>query len=125
MTNDIKSQVLSIVRDIEQGRQCESCTECGADLGKSSFCPACEASNPDILSGFDYIADVLDINWILDSNREFKGARLLVAFGGPNIWIDTAKQTVEGHWWGDSYTASYSRDEMDIEDACSEWFNCC
>jgi hypothetical protein len=125
MTNDIKSQVLSIVRDIEQGRQCESCTECGADLGKSSFCPECEASNPDFLSGFDYIADVLDINWILDSNREFKGARLLVAFGGPNIWIDTAKQTVEGHWWGDSYTASYSRDEMDIEGACSELFGCC
>lgn len=124
MTNDIKSQVLSIVRDIEQGRQCESCTECGADLGKSSFCPECEAGNPDTLSGFDYIADVLDINWILDSNRAFKGARLLVAFGGPNIWIDTAKQTVEGHWWGDSYTASYSRDEMDIEGACSEWFGC-
>ena len=124
MTNDIKSQVLSIVRDIEQGRQCESCTECGADLGKSSFCPECEASNPDSLSGFDYIADVLDINWVLDSNRELKGARLLVAFGGPNIWIDTAKQTVEGHWWGDSYTASYSHDEMGVEDACEELFNC-
>ena len=111
MTNDIKSQVLSIVHDIEQGRQCESC-------------PECEASNPDFLSGFDYIADVLDINWILDSNRELKGARLLVAFGGPNIWIDTAKQTVEGHWWGDSYTASYSHDEMGVEDACEELFNC-
>ena len=124
MTNDIKSQVLSIIRDIEQGRQCESCTECGADLGKSSFCPECEASNPDTLSGFDYIAGVLDVDWILDSNREFKGARLLVAFGGPNIWIDTAKQTVEGHWWGDSYTASYSHDEMGVEDACEELFNC-
>ena len=124
MSNEIKSHVLSIINDIENGRQCESCTECGADLGKSSFCPECEARNPDTLSGFDYISDVLDINWILDSNREFKGARLLVAFGGPNIWIDTDKQTVEGHWWGDSFTASYSRDEMDIEGACSELFNC-
>ena len=124
MANEIKSHVLSIVADLEQGRQCESCTECGADLGKSSFCPECEARNPDFLSGFDYIADVLDVNWLLDSKREFKGARLLVTFGGPNIWIDTAKQTVEGHWWGDSFTASYARDEMDIEGACSEWFGC-
>jgi len=124
MTHSVKSHVLSIIADIENGTQCESCTECGADLGKSSFCPECEMRNPDILSGFDYIADVLDINWILDSNREFKGARLLVAFGGPNIWIDTSKQTVEGHWWGESFTSSYSRDEMDIEGACSELFNC-
>lgn len=124
MTHEIKAHVQSIINDIENGRQCESCTECGADLGKSSFCPECAVRNPDTLSGFDYISDALDVDWILDSKREFKGARLLVAFGGPNIWIDTAKQTVEGHWWGDSFTASYSRDEMDIEGACSEWFNC-
>ena len=124
MTNSIQSQVLSIVADLENGARCESCTECGADLGKSSFCPECEAHNPDTLSGFDYIADVLDINWILDSNREFKGARILVAFGGPNIWIDTDKQTVEGTWWNESFTASYSNDEMDIEGACAEVFGC-
>tara|TARA_R110002153_G_scaffold158253_1_gene310328 strand:- start:161 stop:541 length:381 start_codon:yes stop_codon:yes gene_type:complete len=125
MTNEIKSHVLSIVADIEQGRQCESCTECGADLHEgNNTCPECEHENCETLSGFDYVADVLDVNWLLDSKREFKGARLLVTFGGPNIWIDTAKKTVEGHWWGDSYTASYSRDEMDIEGACAEWFGC-
>lgn len=124
MTNSIQSQVLSIVADLENGARCESCTECGADLGKSSFCPECEAHNPDTLSGFDYIADALDINWILDSNREFKGARILVAFGGPNIWIDTYTQTVEGTWWTESFRASYTNDEMDIEGACAELFEC-
>lgn len=124
MTNDIKSHVLSIITDIEQGRQCESCIECVADLNDETTCPECGHDNPDILSGFDYISDVLDVNWILDSNREFKGARLLVAFGGPNIWINTDTQTVEGHCWGDSFTASYNSDAMDIEGACSEWFNC-
>lgn len=33
--------------------------------------------------------DVLDVEWILTSDKELKGARLLVAFGGLNIWIDT------------------------------------
>lgn len=125
MANEIKSHVLSIVDDLEQGRPCESCTECGADLHEDSpTCPECEHENCATLSGFDYITDVLDVNWLLDSKREFKGARLLVAFGGPNIWIDTAKQTVEGHWWGDSFTASYARDGMDIQGACAEWFDC-
>ena len=124
MTHSVKSHVLSIITDIEQGKQCESCTECGATLGKSSLCPECETHNPDILSGFDYISDVLDVNWVLDSNREFKGARLLVAFGGPNIWINTDTQTVGGHWWGESFTSSYNHDEMDIEGACDEWFGC-
>ena len=124
MTNSIQSQVLSIVADIENGARCESCTECGADLGDSAFCPECEAHNPDTLSGFDYIADALDINWILYNNREFKGARILVAFGGPNIWIDTVKQTVEGTWWNESFTASYINDAMGIEDACAEVFGC-
>lgn len=125
MSNEIKSHVLSIITDIECGLQSDSCADCGADLHNKTDCPECDSTNLDVpMSGLDYISDVLDINWILDSNREFKGARLLVAFGGPNIWIDTDKQTVEGHWWGDSFTASYSRDEMDIEGACSELFNC-
>ena len=87
-------------------------------------CIDCGHENSEFLSGFDYVSDALDVDWILEQRSEFKGARLLVAFGGPNIWIDTAKQTVEGHWGGDSFTASYLRDEMDIECACSEWFNC-
>jgi hypothetical protein len=125
MTNDIKSQVLSIVRDIEQGRDCESCTECGADLHDRMNCPECEHENDETISGFDYVSNVLDVNWVLDSNHEFKGARLLVAFGGPNIWVDTSTNTVTGGWWGDSYSATYSRDEMDIEGACADWFGCC
>ena len=122
MTQDIKSQVLSIVKDIELGMKYEECPDCGSTNFDEHN--DCECGNHMTLHGFDYISDVLDVNWVLDHNREFKGARLLVAFGGPNIWIDTTKQTVEGHWWGDSFTASYSRDEMDIEGACSEWFSC-
>lgn len=124
MTNDIKSQVLSIVRDIEQGRQCESCTECGADLHDTNTCPECEHENCDTISGFDYILTALDFNYILNSDRTYKGAHLLVAFGGPNIWVDTSTKTVTGGWWGDSYSATYSMDEMDIDGACEELFGC-
>jgi len=74
------------------------------------------------MNGFEYVSDVLDVDWVLDQNRGFKGARLLVAFGGPNIWVNTDRQTVEGYWWGNSFTASYNRDAMDVNHACAEWF---
>ena len=122
MPDDVKAQVLSIVADLENGRPCESCTDCGADLNDETTCPECEAENPETMNGFEYVSDVLDVDWVLDQNRGFKGARLLVAFGGPNIWVNTDRQTVEGYWLGNSFTASYNRDAMDVNHACAEWF---
>ena len=110
---EIKEQVLSIINTIENGHESE-----GLDYYDGQY------EEGEIISGLDYISDALDVNWILNSEREFKGARLLVAFGGPNIWINTDSQTVEGFWWGDSFTASYSRDAMGIQGACDMWFNC-
>lgn len=74
-------------------------------------------------SAFDYLQDALDIEYIVNSKSEYLGARVLVAFGGPNIWINTRTNTVEGHWWGDSATASFT-DSIGLQDALEELFNC-
>jgi len=76
----------------------------------------------DIVTGFDYICDALDIEYRVSNTRTFIGAHVLVAFGGPNIWINTQTDTVEGHWWGDSYSASYT-DTMNIGDAAEELYS--
>ena len=107
---EIKDQVLSIIKDIENGYR--------AEYSDGNY------EEGEIVSAFDYLEGVLDINYILDSNREYKGARILVAFGGPNIWIDTDKQVVEGYWWGDSFTASYHDDVMGINEALEEIWRC-
>jgi|TARA_R110002124_G_scaffold136598_1_gene299488 hypothetical protein len=122
MTNDIKSQVLSIVKDIELGMKYEECPDCGSTNFDEHN--DCECGNHMMLSGFDYISDVLDFNYVINSDRTYRGTRLLVAFGGPNIWVDTSTNTVTGGWWGDSYSATYSRDAMDIDGACEELFGC-
>ena len=91
-----------------------------------------QLENPDLIewadeneqSAFDYLQDALDIQYIVDSKKEYIGARILVAFGGPNIWINTQSKQVEGYWWQDKYTASYRRDELGLDEACSELFNC-
>ena len=73
---------------------------------------------------FDYLSDALDFEWVLASDKKtLLGARILVAFGGPNIWINTRTKTVEGHWWGESATVSYE-DSIGLEDALETIFHC-
>ena len=77
-----------------------------------------------LMSGFDYLSDVYDIEYIVNSEGEFKSARILVAFGGPNIWIDFQKNSVELYWGGDRATAHFSDDPMGVEEALKELWEC-
>ena len=38
---------------------------------------------------FDYFNDFLDIDYIVDREKQFEGARIIVTCGGPNIFIDS------------------------------------
>ena len=82
-----------------------------------------DIENEGEFSAYDYLSDVLDINWILNNDRTYKGARVLVAFGGPNVWIDTNLGQVEGYWRGDSFIKSFS-DNVGLDDALEDLFNC-
>ena len=82
-----------------------------------------ENEDGETLSAFDYLQDALDIEYVVNSKGEYLGARVLVAFGGPNIWIDTRRGRVDGYWWSESASASF-RDEMGLDDALSELWNC-
>lgn len=76
------------------------------------------------MTSYDYLSDVLDINWILNSDRTYKAAKVLVAFGGPNIWINTEKQQVEGYWWGSQSIIPYNQDSIGLDETLEEIFNC-
>jgi hypothetical protein len=75
------------------------------------------------MSAYDYLSDVLDIEYTVNGRGEYLGARVLVAFGGPNIWINTRTKTIEGYWWGDKAFADYE-DSMGLDDALEEFWNC-
>jgi hypothetical protein len=77
----------------------------------------------EVMSAFDYLADALDIEYIVNSKGEYLGARVLVAFGGPNIWVNTRTGIVEGAWWGDRADASFT-DNIGLDDALSELWAC-
>jgi hypothetical protein len=80
-------------------------------------------SDGEPLSAFDYLQDALDIEYIVNSKKEYLGARVLVAFGGPNIWVNTRTKTIEGYWWADKATASFE-DGIGLDDALEELYNC-
>ena len=80
-------------------------------------------SDHDMPNPHDYMADALDIEYIVSSSHEYLGARILVAFGGPNIWINTRTNTVEGYWWGSEAFAHFD-DELGLDDYITELYEC-
>lgn len=75
------------------------------------------------INAFDYLSEALDIEYTLNSSRECIGGRILVAFGGPNIWIDTRTSTVDGYWYGERAKEVFD-DCIGLNDALIELFNC-
>jgi len=74
-------------------------------------------------TAMDYVSEALDIEYIIGSDSSYRGAMLLVAFGGPNVWVDTKRNTVEGYWWGSEYIEKYD-DNLGLDDACEELWEC-
>lgn len=75
------------------------------------------------MSAMDYIFEALDIEYQISSDRQYLGANICVAFGGPSIYIDTRKCCVEGYWWGDTCRKYYT-DNVGLDDAARELFEC-
>lgn len=69
-----------------------------------------------------YLEDALDINYVTNNKKEYKGARILISFGGPNIWIDTDRGVVEGFWGFESAVSEF-KDNLDLDDLLEDYFD--
>ena len=67
----------------------------------------------------DYMEGVLDIEWITFNDHKYKAARLLVAFGGPNVWVNTQTEMIEGYWGTDKVQWHYI-DNIGLDDYLEE-----
>lgn len=65
---------------------------------------------------YDYFNDVYDIEYRIDGNGNYKSVQLMIAYGGPNIYVDTNDSYVK-LYWGSTYAEapiSYTTsDEID------------
>ena len=74
---------------------------------------------------YDYFEDILDIEYRCDSNREYRSVQIMVACGGPNIYIDTASRKVELYWWGDRADWPLDFDTVAaVDEWAEEYWNC-
>lgn len=71
-------------------------------------------------TAMDYVVEALDIEYVVSAG-EYRGARLLVCYGGPTVWVDTRRGMVDGHWWGESYSRAFY-DVLGVDEACRELY---
>lgn len=96
------------------------CPDCGALLnldghdGDKYKCPDCgeirDVDDLEQLGIWDYMDDVLDIEYRVGGRMELRSVQVMVACGGPNIYIDTGAKAVKLFWWSDraEYLLSWS-----------------
>ena len=66
-----------------------------------------------------WMYDVYDIDWITHNDHSYKAARLMVAGGGPNIWVNTQTEMVEGYWGADEISWHF-QDNIGLDDYLEE-----
>ena len=61
----------------------------------------------ELQTAHEWMEGVYDIEWITSNDHKYKAARLLVAGGGPNIWVNLQTNTVDGYWASDKCSWSF------------------
>ena len=74
---------------------------------------------------FDYFNDFLGVDYIVDSQKQFKAARILITCGGPNIYIDSYSGEVQLDWWSERATAVIPANICDEINAVFQEFYYC
>ena len=73
------------------------------------------------LTAEKFMDNVYDIRYIVDQKKRYLGAELMVAGGGPNIWVNLDTKEVEGYWGGDKCSWGFV-DNIGLDDYCEEMY---
>ena len=101
---------------------------CGEQLRRmcKNIAEEISAGNPegkDSKTASAWMEDTYDIRYYVDSSKRYLGAEIMVAGGGPNIWVNTYTQQVEGYWGGDKVLEPFI-DNIGLDDYCEELYGC-
>jgi hypothetical protein len=66
---------------------------------------------------------VYDIRYIVDREKRYYSAELLVAGGGPTIWVNLNTKEVEGYWGADRVQWAF-QDNLGLDDYLEELYAC-
>ena len=82
-----------------------------------------DSHDGEISGASKWMEGVYSIEWITHQDHTYKAARLLVAGGGPNIWVNLQDMNVEGYWGSDRVTEPFI-DEIGLDDYLEELHSC-
>ena len=71
----------------------------------------------------DWMEDVYDIRYLVDREKRYLGAELLVAGGGPTVWVNLNTKEVEGYWGVNPVTYPFI-DNLDLDGYCEDMYGC-
>ena len=68
-----------------------------------------------------FMEHVYDIRYIVDREKRYYSAEMLVAGGGPTIWVNLNTKEVEGYW-GSARITEPIIDNLDLDGYCEEMY---
>lgn len=113
------------------------CPECGEIItvpedwsGECYKCLNCDAVSTEQelepLTLWDYFeGSIYDIEYRIGTGKEYRSVKVMVACGGPNIYIDTAAREVQLYWWTESASCRIDRDVCEeLDNYFEELYEC-
>ena len=70
-----------------------------------------------------WMQDVYDIRYIVDREKRYCSAELMVAGGGPTIWVSLDEMMVQGYWGGDKVLEPFT-DNLGLDEYCEDMYAC-
>ena len=129
----------AIARDVDAfaSGDVRTCPECGEMIYRDDWnyvgdvfrCPECghvdDTDNYEMKTIWDYLNDVYNVEFRVDSSKELRSVQIMVACGGPNIYLDTASRDVELYWWTERARWPLSSDAVEaLDDWAEEYWGC-
>lgn len=97
----------------EEGESVELDCGCKVDID--------DLDDLDEVNIYDYCEDhIYDIEYTIGGDLDYRGVRVMIACGGPNIYVNTNNKRVELYWWGDTAYAALSDHAVEAIDAYFE-----
>lgn len=102
--------------------ECDEAIEFPDGVGDKFKCPHCgnvaDTEDYEELTIYDYMDDILDIDFMVNRYKEYSSCSICIGWGGPNIYIDTDSVEIKLYWGNtrESYPIHYT-----TRDAIDEW----
>lgn len=110
------------------------CPDCGevvelpTTVGDKFKCYHCdEVNDVDVfeqLSIYDYLDDILDIDFTVNRYKEYQSCSICIGWGGPDIYIDTDDAYIKLYWGStrEQYPIRYET-RNDIDEWATDYYN--